>query len=234
VVAVSFDVPLRKLVADAIGTPVSLINDANAFGYGEHRHGAGRGRRLGVYVTLGTGVGGSVIGEGGFLEGAHGLAGEIGHMCVAIDGPPCPCGARGCLEMFVGSARIVELAERKIRSGAPGEAIRRASERDEGRTTPRAIAEAAEGGDWTARAVYAEIGEIVGSALAGVANLLDPDVIVIGGGVAMAGDVLWTPIRRAFDRQAIAPDDMRADVEPARFGADAGLVGAAAFARDES
>lgn len=226
------DAPFRRLLRETTGSAVELLNDANAFAYAEGRHGPGRGTRVGVYVTLGTGVGGAILLDGDLFVGARGMAGEIGHMSVDAGGPRCLCGGRGCLETYVGIAPIAALAERKIRSGAPGAAIRRAAGGADAVITPKAIAEAAAAGDWTALAVYADVGEVLGTAMASVANLLDPDIIVIGGGVAQAGDVLFEPARGAYDRQAIAPADIRAALVPASFGADAGLIGAATFARD--
>jgi glucokinase len=226
------DVPLRDRLRDALQRPVSLVNDANAFAYAEGRYGAGAGCATGLFVTLGTGVGGAVVIAGKLQGGAHGLAGEIGHVSVDVDGVECPCGGRGCLEMLVGSSRIIERAERKIASGASGAAIRAAT--GDGEMTTRAIAMAAEAGDRTARAVFAEVGEIIGIALAGVSNFLDPDVIVIGGGVAEAGEVLWEPLRRTFDARVMAPADIRPQIRPSRFGASAGLIGAARFAYDRT
>lgn len=226
------DEPLRDLLSRAVGAPVSLINDANAFGYAESRFGSGKGTRVGIYVTLGTGVGGVLMTDGGVFGGAHGMAGELGHMMVDAGGAMCLCGGRGCLETLVGSARIVALAERKIASGAPGAAIRKAAGESGGDITPKAIATAARAGDFTARAVFAEVGDVLGRAMASAGNLFDPEVIVVGGGVSRAGESLWTPMRDAFASQSIAPEDIRAALEPARLGEDAGLIGAATFARD--
>ncbi len=225
------DAPLQRLFSHALALPVVLINDADAFAYAEGKHGAGAGHRAGLFVTLGTGVGGGIMVDGRLFGGAHGVAGEIGHMSVDVQGEPCPCGGRGCLESFVGSAKIADRAERKIASGAPGTAIREAA--GDGPITAAAISEAARAGDWTARAVYAEIAEILGTALAGVANLLSLDVIVIGGGVADAGDALWGPMRRTLHDRTMAPESMKPRLYASRFGALAGVVGAAAFARDQ-
>jgi glucokinase len=183
-------------------------------------------------VTLGTGVGGSIVLDGRFVKGAHGIAGEVGHMCVDVKGPVCGCGGRGCLEQFVGNARIVERAILKIRNGAPGEAIQRAAGGGDAPVTPKAIAQAASEGDWTAGSVFREIGEILGTTLAGVGNLLGLDVIVLGGGVAEAGEVLFAPAREALERRSMFPRHQKPRLLPSRFGIDAGLVGACAFARD--
>jgi glucokinase len=153
-------------------------------------------------------------------------------MCVDVKGPLCPCGGRGCLEQFVGNARIVERALLKIRNGAPGAAIQRAAGGDDAPLTPKAIAEAASLGDWTASAVFREVGEILGTALAGVGNLLGLDVIVLGGGVAEAGEILFAPAREALERRSMFPSHQKPRLLASRFGVDAGLVGASAFARD--
>ncbi len=221
------DVPLRDLLAEAAGLPVTLINDADAFAFGEAALGAGHGARCGLYVTLGTGVGGAIVAGGRLFGGAFGTAGEIGHMCVDVDGPRCPCGGRGCLEMFVGNARIVERARRLVESGA--ESIL-GSEIDA--LTPKRIAEAAAGGDWAARRAFDETGRILGIALAGVCNLLSVDRVVIGGGVARAGDVLLGPVAEAVHAHTMAPTDQKPRVVPSAFGAEAGAIGAAMYANE--
>lgn len=225
------DVPLRDLLSDATGLPVALINDADAFGHAEALLGAGKGSKAGLFVTLGTGVGGAIWLDGHFVHGAHGIAGEVGHMCIDVRGPECPCGGRGCLEQFVGNARIVERAELKIRNGALGQGIVEAAGGAGCSITPKAIAQAANGGDLTARAVFAEVGEILGTAFAGLGNLLGLDVIVLGGGVAEAGEVLLAPTRRALSQRSMFPEHQKPRVVPSRFGVDAGLVGACVVAR---
>jgi glucokinase len=226
------DVILGDLLSKAITLPVHLINDADAFAYGEAHEGAGAGCVAGLFLTLGTGVGGAIVLGGELYRGAHGLAGEVGHIVVDIDGERDGCGLPGCLERLVGNARIVERAERRIRSGAPGAAIADAAEG--GAITPKAIAAAAAAGDETARDVYAEVGTILGTTLAGLNNLLSLDAIVIGGGVSEAGDILFEPIAAAFRARSMVPRGKQPAIRRCRFGADAGLIGAALFARDRS
>ena len=189
--------------------------------------------RAGLFVALGTGVGGAILLDGELYRGAKGLAGELGHMTVDIHGAPCPCGNRGCLETYVGSRHIVERARRLVRSGAPGQVIDALADGEDG-LSPETLARAAAEGDWTARAAFAEAGRILGIALAGVMNLLSLDVIVIGGGVSAAGDSLWEPVTRAFRAHCMVPPDRQPAVLSSQFGTQAGLVGAGAWARDHA
>ncbi len=228
------DVPLREVFSETLKLPVSLINDANAFAYAEGVYGAGAGCRAGLFVTLGTGVGGALLIDGEFLGGAYGTAGEIGHMSVDVNGEECPCGGRGCLELLVGARPIVERAKRMIASGAPGAAIYKAAGGEDAPITPRVIAEAARAGDWTATKVYADMGEILGTALSGVANLLSLDVIVVGGGVAETGEPLWKPMRDWLAKRSMSPEPMKPRIVAPRFAPLSGVVGAAAYARDHT
>lgn len=226
------DVPLRRLLSDALGRPVRLLNDADAFALGEYGQGAGRGTRTGVYLTLGTGVGGAIVLDGVLFRGAFGMAGEAGHMTVDVNGARCPCGGRGCLELTVGSAHIVEAATALVRSGADGRGLREAA--GDGDLSPQTIALAATRGDVTATRVFDRVGEVLGLFVVGLTNLLSPDVVVIGGGVAGAGPPLWRPLESAVSRYSLSPVECRPALEPAALGTDAGWLGAATLARDAS
>lgn len=226
------DVALGEQLSRAIALPVHLLNDADAFAYGEAHEGAGAGCRAGLFLTLGTGVGGAIVLGGELYRGAHGLAGEVGHIVVDINGERDGCGLPGCLERLVGNARIVERAARRIRSGAPGSAIAEAAGGDV--VTPKAIALAAAAGDETARDVFEEVGTILGTTLAGLNNLLSLDAIVVGGGVAEAGDVLFEPIEASFRARSMVPREKQPVIRRCRFGSDAGLIGAALFARNRT
>ncbi|MBI4228029.1 MAG: ROK family protein, partial [Candidatus Omnitrophica bacterium] len=182
----------------------------------------GRGARSLVCLMLGTGVGGGLILDGRLYRGWTMSAGEIGHVPLGWDGPPCPCGGRGCLEQYAGNRAIVALARRKL-------AGRRSRlRRDRHRLTPPLIDEAAYRGDRVAREVWQEIGRHLGLALTMVANLVNPDRIVIGGGIAKAGPLLFPTIRATVKARAMrGPSSV--PIVPAHFGASAGLVGAAAL-----
>ena len=195
--------PIAAPVGERLGLPVTLVNDVRALTLAELRIGAGRGARDLVCVALGTGVGGGVV-IGGRLHLGLGHAGEIGHTTVDPDGPPCGCGNRGCLDRMAGAEAIAAAA---------------------GQPTVAAAAEAARAGDETARAAFAQAGEYVGRVLAGAVVLLWPERIVVGGGVADAGDLLLEPLRAELRKRAsVAPE---VPVARAELGPYAGAVGAA-------
>jgi glucokinase len=219
------EVPLAELVGRELGRPVHLLNDATAFVLAEAQLGAGRGSSPVVGLTLGTGVGGGIAAEGNIMGGARGFAGEIGHMSIAHDGPPCPCGNRGCLELYVGRRGIVAEYLRR----APWEPGTSAYERaggDRRALSPRLLAAAAQDGETAAREAFAASGRMLGVGLANLANLLDPQLFVIGGGIAQAGDLILEPARRTLRERAMASGGEAVPVRPAALGVDAGLIGA--------
>jgi glucokinase len=204
--------PIAGPVGAALGVPVTLVNDVRALTLAELRLGAGRRASDMVCIALGTGVGGGVV-IGGRLHLGLGHAGEIGHTTVEPDGPLCGCGNHGCLDRMAGADAIAAAA---------------------GHPTVAAAAEAARGGDDVALAAFARAGMYVGRALAGAVVLLWPERIVIGGGVADAGELLLGPVREELARRAcVAPVD-RIAVVPAQLGAVAGAVGAALWAAERA
>ncbi len=225
------EVPLGALLTRHLGVPAAVTNDANAFALAEARCGGGRGHDPVVALTLGTGVGGAIVIGGRVFGGRHGFAGEIGHMTVQLDGAPCPCGNRGCLELLVGKRGIVATYLERCR-WQPGQATHDLAGGDRGRVEPRLIAAAAGAGETAARDTFARIGAFLGAGLANVCNLFDPSVIVIGGGVAQAGELILGPARRAMVERAMAPEAKLPAVVSAALGFDAGLIGAAFFGMD--
>jgi len=202
--------PIAGPVGDRLGLRVALVNDVRALTLAELRLGAGRGARDLVCIALGTGVGGGVVIDGRLHLGL-GHAGEIGHTTVDPDGPPCGCGNRGCLDRMAGADAIAAAA---------------------GQPTVAAAAEAARAGDATARAAFERAGEYVGRVLAGAVVLLWPERVVVGGGVADAGELLLEPLRAELRRRAcVAPVD-RIAVVVAELGPHAGAVGAALWAAE--
>jgi glucokinase len=207
------DVPLRNLVAAATGFPVLLENDANAAAYGEHWRGAGQGCDSMVLVTIGTGVGGGLILRGELWRGADGMAGEIGHVTVEPSGRTCRCGNAGCLETYASASAVVENYRELSgieESVSAEEVSRRALE-----------------GDANARQSYREAGRSLGIAFAGLANLLNPERIVIGGGVLPAWDLFMPAAEQEMRRRAFAPAAERVRFAPAALGDLAGVTGAA-------
>jgi glucokinase len=212
------DFPLRKAVSAAVGVPVVVDNDANAAGWAESRFGSAHGCSDALFVGVGTGIGGALVIGGQLRRGAHGTGGEIGHVVVERDGRPCPCGSRGCWEQY-GSGRAFLRTAREagfeVEHGA-------------------AVTAAAQDGDSKAIQVFDEIGTWLGLGIAGLVAVLDPEVVVVGGGLSRAGDLLLVPTRRAFEDYLTARGR---HPEPrlvlAGLGPDAGLIGAADLARGQ-
>jgi glucokinase len=225
-------VPVRDVLAERLGVPVALDHDANCALYAEARHGAARGARHAIMITVGTGVGGAVLVGGEILRGASGAAGELGHVVIDEAGPPCPgrCPNRGCLEAFVsgpalageGMRLAVTYPESPLgRAAAAGREI-----------TGALVTELAHDGDAAARDAIVEMGERLGVGLTGLVNVFNPEVIVLGGGLIAAGDLLLDPARRVVARRALPPARDQVGIVPARFGEESGMLGAAVLALD--
>lgn len=227
------DVPLRSILQEATGLPVALENDANAAALAEKEFGAGRDFSNFVFVTLGTGVGGAIVLDGKLFRGPWGTAGEIGHMTVDPDGPKCNCGNYGCLERFVGIERIVERAREKLRAWKGRTVLLDMVGEDLDGLTPEHLSEAAKLGDELALRVWEEVGTYLGIAFASVANLLNPEAFVLGGGVSRAGEVLLGPIRETIRKRAMKVPAGLVRVLTAQVQ-DAGIVGASLLVRREA
>lgn len=218
----------------APGATIWVGNDATAAAWAERTVGAGRGAGNLLAVTLGTGIGGGIVADGRLVEGAHRFAGEFGHMVVDPNGPRCPCGKRGCWERFASGAGLGVLGREAAVAGAAGDVVRRAGG-DPEQVKGEHVTAAAAAGDPAALEIMARFGWWVALGLANLASLLDPEVIVIGGGLVEAGDVLMNPIRDAFpdllEAGAVRPVPT---VVAAGLGQQAGAVGAGLLARDAS
>jgi glucokinase len=226
-------VPFRDLMQERLGLPVHVDNDANLAALAEQRAGAASGARHVVMLTLGTGIGGGLILDGRLYRGARGGAGELGHVVVDIDGPPCQggCPNRGCLEaMASGSAIGREGAAAAARE--PESALAREL-RDGREITGALVTELAHDGDPAARGVLALVGERLGAGLAGIVNAFNPEVVVIGGGAVAGGDLLLEPARRVVAERALPPSRDQVRIEPAHFGEEAGMLGAALLALED-
>jgi glucokinase len=209
------------------GLPVTVNNDATSAAWAESRLGASRGRADSLFVGVGTGIGGGIVSGGRLIRGAHGFAGEIGHTIVEPDGPLCGCGNRGCWEQ-VASGLAIARAGRRVVTDDPGSAIARLAGGDPRRATGELVTEAAQGGDEVAVGILATVARRLGEGIAGLVNILDPEIVVIGGGVGEVGDVLFDPLREAF-QASVEGADVRPEVPivPAQLGNDAGAIGAA-------
>lgn len=225
--------PLRDALTAAIGLPVVVENDANAAAWAEYRFGAGRGARVVVMVTLGTGIGGGLVVSGILYRGAYGVGLEYGHMTMVPDGRRCACGNRGCWEMYASGTALAHDA-RELAAIAPVAAHRlmELAAGDPRRLTGPLVTQAAREGDVAAIEIYTAMGRWLGRGLANLAAVIDPTVFVIGGGVSEAGDLLIKPAAETF-AETLTGRGFRpiADVRPAELGPEAGLVGAADLAR---
>jgi len=213
------EVPLRDIIGSAAGLPTIIENDANAMAYGEWKYGAARGKLNVVCVTLGTGVGGGLILNGQLHRGANLGAGEIGHMHYDPKGPAAIYGNTGAIEKIVGNREIIERMEAIYGSDFPN-------------ASPARLTEMAHSGDARANALWEAIGTEIGIVLSDVVWLLNPDAIVLGGGVARAGELIFAPIRRAIAGRTASVFHQNLAIVPAALGNDAGIVGSAALAED--
>jgi glucokinase len=224
------DVAVRDVLAERVGLPVVVDNDANAAMLAEWRFGAARGALNAILLTIGTGIGGGLVVDGRLVRGARGAAAELGHVVVDLDGPPCPgnCPNVGCLEALVSGIAIGREGLRVARD-APDSALGRALA--SGREISGAlVTELAHDGDAAARDVVALAGERLGVGITSLVNVFDPEVVVVGGGAMAGGDLLLGPAREVVARRALAPELVR--IVPTRFGAESGMLGAAALALD--
>jgi glucokinase len=225
--------PLADHVWETLGLPAIADNDNNVAAWGEFRVGAAQGHDHTLFVGVGTGIGGGIIADGRLLRGAQGFAGEVGHVVVDPNGPLCGCGNHGCWEQ-VASGHALTRSGREAARQHPQSMIARMSGGDPAKVTGPLVTEAARAGDPVARGILARVGERLGQGLAGLANVLDPEIVVIGGGVVAAGDWLLEPARRVFARSIEAPAHRpEIPLVPAVLGNDAGAVGAALMALEE-
>lgn len=226
------NLPIRDLAAQRTGLPVFVDNDANVAALAEQFYGAARGAENAVMLTIGTGIGGGLILGGEIYRGSTGAGAELGHVPIEMDGPRCQgnCPGRGCVETYA-SGNALGRAGREAAERAPGSALGRVLA-DGYPIDGKAVTEAALGGDATSIGVFDLVGKRLGVALAGFANIFEPEVIVIGGGVIEAGDLLLEPARSELEARALRPMN-GTPVVAAELGQDAGMIGAAEMARIE-
>ena len=224
------DMSVVDVLTERTGLPVFADNDATCAAIAEHRHGAAFGARDAVVVTIGTGIGAGIIASDAVLRGSHGAAGELGHIPLEADGLPCGkgCPSRGCFETRVSGPALEREAER-VAIARPDSELGKAAA--QGPLSGPRIVELAHDGDFAALDVMSIVGKWLGVGLVAIANLFDPEVIVIGGGLAAAGDLLLEPAREVLAERGMEPG-CGATVTTAKFGADSGMLGAAVIARD--
>jgi glucokinase len=228
------DVPLRDLLQRRFGVPVVIDNDATAAAIGEHAFGAGAGAREMLMLTLGTGVGGGIICGGRPYRGVSGAAAELGHIIIDVNGPKCPanCSNYGCLEAYVAGPAMAAAAAAAA-AAEPASALGRALAAGE-QVDSRLLTRLGLEGEAGAVAVLARVGEYLGAGLVTLVNIFNPEVIVIGGGAAAAGDLLLGPARGVLQARGSRPARDQVRIVPAVLGPDAGFIGAAALALIES
>lgn len=219
------ELEIGERTEDQFGLPVLLDNDANAAAVGEHLYGAGRGVRDMFYLIAHRGVGGAAIVNGSLHRGAHGGAGEIGHTVVDLEGPRCGCGRYGCLEAFAGRAAIARRASRALKLAGG----RKMAGLDPGEVTAEAVIEAGLAGDPLARRILEETGEYLGLGIVGAINVLDPELVVVGGSTMRAGKMVLEPATRVVRNRALPGMAERARIVAGELGEDAGAVGAASM-----
>ncbi len=222
------DVPLRDALQEKLRFPVTVGNDANLAALGEQAYGAGRGVRDLVYITLSTGIGCGVILNDQLVLGHRGLATEIGHMVMDFNAPPGDSGVPGCFEHYAAGPGIARLAQAQAREH-PDTTMLALAGGDFSKITAKEVGEAAQAGDALALEVVRETARIIGLGMVNALHLFDPAMIIVGGSVALMGDVLLAPVRETIERHAMPPYRGR-PVVPAQLGDDCGLLGAAALA----
>ena len=237
--------PVKRMLEKLTGLPVYCANDANVVALGEWLYGAGRGCRHLLCVTLGTGVGGGIIAAGRLLTGANDAAGEIGHASIFADGLPCACGHNGCVERYIGARYIEDRARKRVRAQVkrlkdhknqtslfPGMKPEGSSlmlefaKGDTARITMREIGRAARARDRLAVTLVEEVGDYLGTALANAVELLDPERIVIGGGVSGIGRPLLKAVRKSVFCRTQALPGRKLEIVFSELGIDAGIIGA--------
>lgn len=228
------DVPLPHLIAEAIDVPVFVENDGNVAAWGEFKFGAAKDATDSMALfTVGTGIGGGVVLNGEVLKGAHGIAGELGHARVVPDGHQCACGRCGCLEQYASGNALVRFAKATARSQPDcARILLDAAHGEVDDITGPMVTAAARAGDPASLAAFQRVGSWLGPAMVDLVQIIDPQVVVIGGGVAEAGDLLFEPAHKAY-QDALAQRG-RTPVAPVRLAAmgnTAGVVGAADLAR---
>ncbi|HET7559861.1 MAG TPA: ROK family protein [Limnochordia bacterium] len=227
------DVQVAEIVGRRTGLPVYIDNDVRVAVWGERTYGAGREVDVFILITLGTGIGGGLFLGGRIWRGAAGYAGEVGHQSITADGPLCGCGNRGCVEAWAGTAGILRRARAMLAESDDPRAheLYRLAGGDIAAITPAMIHRAAVAGDAGAARVLADTGRFVGTAMANLVNVLNPERIIVGGGIARAGDYILEPMRQEIVRRGMDAAARMVEVVPAELGEAAGYVGASTLPR---
>ena len=220
------NVPIAQMIEEEFHIPTRIDNDVRCAALGEMKFGAGQGCENFVCITVGTGIGSGLVVNGQLVRGASNAAGEIGHIKLQMkDGLICGCGDTGCLEAYASGPSIVAMAQDYIKGGKSTK-FREMAAAEGGEITPYMVAKAAEAGDPVAKRIFAIVGEYIGIGMTSVINLLNPEKVIIGGGVAEAGDLLLDPIRKTIKERAMVVAGSAVEIVPAQLGNSAGVIGA--------
>lgn len=225
------NVPVIPTLQEEFPVPMFLGNDVNLATFGEWKFGAGRGYNWVVMITLGTGIGGGAVLDGKLMLGATEMFAEVGHMTILPDGPRCGCGNHGCWEALAARDAIVRRAISKLQGGRKS-TLSEVVNYNWRQLTPEIIAKEAEKGDEIARETIEETGYWVGIGVANLINIFNPEVFIIGGRIAQAGELLFGPIERTVKARALSASWQPCKIIPAELGDDAGVMGAVAFAME--
>lgn len=219
------NVPIAQMIKEEFNIPTRIDNDVRCAALGELKFGAGKGCENFVCITVGTGIGSGLVINGQLVRGAANAAGEIGHIKLQMNGGPiCGCGDTGCLEAFASGPSIVAMAQEYLKGGKSTKFREMAGA--DGEITPYIVAKAAEAGDPVAKRIFEIVGTYIGMGLVSVINLLNPEKVIIGGGVAAAGDLLLDPIRKTIKERAMVVAGNSVEIVPAELGNSAGVIGA--------
>ena len=224
-------VPFEALMGERLGVPVAVDNDGNTSMLAEWLHGAAKGVSDAVMLTVGTGIGGGIVANGGLVRGSSGGGAEFGHMVIEQDGEQCSCGGHGHFEWYASGDAIGRAGER-LAGTNPASALAAASA--EGReVTGALVTELAHDGDAASIEAILEVGKRLGQGMVSITNIFNPELIVVGGGAIAAGDLLLGPAREIVEREELASLGANVSIVPAEFGADAGVIGAAVLAFEQ-
>lgn len=228
------DVPLKDLIENKFDQiPIYIDNIANVAALGEKWAGAGKEATNLIYIRIGTGIGAGIILNRTIYEGSNGNAGEIGHMTIEPNGPRCKCGNRGCLEVLASGSAIAKQAITEMLGGRDT-LIEKLTNGSVEEITAKVVAEAAKKGDRLALEIWEETGEYLGIAIANLINIYNPEIIIIGGGVAQAGKLLFEPIKRTVRKRALPGPVKRAKIVSSQLGENVSIIGAASLALEKT
>jgi len=226
------DVPLRDIVREKYRLNTFLLNDASAAALGEHRFGVGRGVNNLILLTVGTGIGGGIIINGRLYNGPCGSAGEMGHMTIDVNGLSCECGNIGCLETLASGTAMAREARKRITQGERSSLVEMVAGKIEDITAEK-IGVAARAGDPLALDIIAEAGNYLGVGMVNLVNIFNPEMLIVGGGVAKVGDLLLDPARQVVKERTFQISAQAVRIVLAQLGDEAGVLGAAVFALEQ-